>query len=122
MEMPVTLFSAVFLSFVASSAAANGDLPDPRTMMWPIPGNYSFQGGIIALVDRGFEIVGDGPGKSSPLLKRAFERYKQYFFDHGQGSATSGLRKLTVYAGDASEVQTLDTSEFCTFIFDHSLC
>jgi hexosaminidase len=80
-------------------------------MMWPLPGNYSFDGGVLSLVDTGFEIVGNGAGQSSPLLKRAFQRYKQYFFYQGKGSATSGLKQLTVYVEDPSENQTLDTEE-----------
>ena len=106
---------ATLPSFALSFAVSDG-LPDPRAMMWPIPGNYSFQEGTISLIDKEFEIVGDGPGKASPLLKNAFDRYKQYFFDQGEGSSTSGIRKLTVYAGDASEVQTLDTLEECMLL------
>ena len=113
--------SLVMLSLLATlpslalTFAVSDGLPDPRAMMWPIPGNYSFQEGTISLVDKEFEIVGDGPGKASPLLKNAFVRYKQYFFNQGEGSSTSGIKKLTVYAGDASEVQTLDTLEECMY-------
>lgn len=90
------------------------DTPNPRLQLWPIPANYSFDpANSVPLVDKTFQFKGTGAGGGSQLLKSAFERYKEYFFDQGSGGASTGIDTLEVQVASADETLALGTNESC---------
>ena len=98
-------------SFVDSNA------PNPRLQLWPIPANYSFDPtSSVPLVDKTFQFKGTGAGGGSQVLKAAFVRYKEYFFDQGSGGASTGIDTLEVQVASADETLALGTNESCTYV------
>lgn len=93
------------------------DSLDPRLQLWPIPANYSFDPvSSVPLVDKSFQFKGTGAGGSSQLLKAAFSRYKEYFFDQGSGGASTGIDTLEVQVASADETLALNTNEACAYV------
>ena len=95
----------------------DSNAPNPRLQLWPIPANYSFDPtSSVPLVDKTFQFKGTGAGGGSQLLKAAFVRYKEYFFDQGSGGASTGIDTLEVQVASADETLALGTNESCTYV------